>query len=120
MGEPVVTKVFDRDGKLERTEQTVWWSESDREAVFALLNYEADLCSGCHHPLSETTRIEHTSAYRPEQPIRCHYCTSKAAVSKAEQDNEDAAGLLYPIKLDAEVVELNKQPIPPLPPELGG
>lgn len=118
MGEPVITKhVYDHAGRLARTE-TVWWTVEDREAALALLDYEAGLCSGCHHPLEETTKAEHADAYRPGEPIRCHYCTTRVAIDR--NADEKSAGLLIPIKLNPEVVELNKQPVPPLPPELGG
>lgn len=120
MGEPVVTTYqYDHAGRIVRTE-TSGWTGPDREAVLALLNYEAGLCPGCNHPLAETTRVEHTAAYRPEPPIRCHFCTTQAAMAKTQSEDEKSPGLLYSISLDAAVVELNSQPIPPLPPELAG
>lgn len=120
MGEPVITKhVYDHAGRLARTE-TIWWTPEDREAALALLDYEARLCSGCNHPLEETTKAEHADAYRPGEPIRCHYCTARAVLNRSLEKEENTVGLLIPIKLNPEVVELNKQPVPPLPPELGG
>jgi hypothetical protein len=118
MGEPVVTTYsYDHAGRVVRSE-TVQWTAEDRAAALALRNYEAGLCPGCNHPLEETTKPEHQYAYRPDgEPIRCHYCTAQALVSGSD---DDKAGLLYPMTLDAEVVELNKQPVPPLPPEFGG
>ena len=119
MGEPVVTTYHYNNGRLVRTE-IVQWTDEDRDAALALRNYEAGLCPGCNHPLEETTKPEHQDAYRPDEPIRCHYCVTQAIVAGADAEAKASAGLLYPIKLDADVVELNKQPVPPLPPELGG
>ena len=115
----VVTHEYDAAGRLVRSTEVPEWTAEDRELAFALMEYEAGLCPGCQHPLDETSRPEHQDAYRPEQPIRCHYCTTQALISEtAEKQHEHTAGLLFPIILNADVVELNKQPVPPLPPEL--
>ena len=106
------------NGELVRSEETPEWTVEDRELAFALMEYEAGLCPGCNQPLDETSQADHQDAYRPEEPIRCHYCTAQALVNESAQDQERAAGLMYPLKLDLDVVELNRQPVPPLPPEL--
>ena len=95
------------------------WLPEDTELALALEDYEAGLCPGCGLPQSETTKPEHKDAYRPEEPIRCHYCTAQSLVADtAEKQHERVAGLYFPLVLDAEVVELNKQPVPPPPKEL--
>lgn len=97
------------------------WLPEDTELALALEEYEAGLCPGCQQPLEETSKPEHSDAYRPEEPIRCHYCTAQALVSEmAEKQHERTAGLLFPLTLNPDVVELNLLPVPPLPPELGG
>ena len=116
----VVTHEYDAAGRLVRSTETPEWTAEDRELAFALMEYEAGLCPGCQHPLDETSKPEHEGAYRPDgPPIRCHYCTAEAVVSEnIEKQRERTAGLLFSFVLDADVVELNQQPVPPLPPEL--
>jgi hypothetical protein len=98
--------------------RAVDWTAEDAELALALEDYEAGLCPGCQQPLDETSKPEHKDAYRPAPPIRCHYCTAQALISEtAEKQHERFAGLLFPIVLDADVVELNRQPVPPPPSE---
>lgn len=104
---------------LGRVRSGTDWLPEDTELAMALEDYEAGLCPGCQQSLEETSKPEHQDAYRPEQPIRCHYCTARALVDEtAEKQHERTAGLLFPITLNADVVELNQRPVPPLPPEL--
>lgn len=101
--------------------ETPEWTDQDRELALALDEYEAGLCPGCQQPLDETSDPEHSDAYRPQEPIRCHYCKMQALVSEtASKQHENTAGLYFPLRLDPDVVELNRQPVPPLPPELQG
>ena len=102
-----------------RTVDTAGWTPADTAHAVALEDYEAGLCPGGDHVLSETSKPEHEDAYRPNPAIRCHYCRSQAAISKAVGDDDDTAGLYYSFSLNPEVVELNLQPVPPVPPELG-
>lgn len=103
---------------LERTVETTQWRERDSVYAMALEDYEAGLCPGGNHPLAETTRPEHQDAYLPAERIRCHYCTAQAMVAEVMEKEDHPAGLMVPLVLDAEVVALNRQPVPPLPPEL--
>jgi hypothetical protein len=105
----------------ERTVTTDQWTGRDTVYAMALEDYEAGLCPGGNHPLAETTLPEHADAYRPGERIRCHYCKAQALIAEvAEKNQENMAGVLIPIVLDADVVALNRLPVPPLPPELRG
>lgn len=115
----VTTHEYSQAGRLVRSVTAPEWTDADRQAALDLEAYEASLCPGCQHPLEETTKAEHSDAYRPEPPTRCHYCTAQAVTSEAvNKQHENSAGLLYSFALDPAVVELNLQPVPPLPPEL--
>ncbi len=104
----------------KRTVNTAEWTDDDTALAMVLEDYEAGLCPGGNHPLAETSAPEHADAYRPAPPIRCHYCTAQASMAEVAQKQERTAGLLFPLILDPDVVELNRQPVPPLPPELAG
>jgi hypothetical protein len=102
----------------QRTVGSTDWTDQDTSYAMALEDYEAGLCPGCNHPLAETSRPDHADAYRPEKPIRCHYCTAQALVAEVAEKDDNTAGLMFPLTLDPDVVELNRKPVPPLPPEL--
>jgi hypothetical protein len=102
----------------ERTVDASGWTRVDTTYALALEDYEAGLCPGGDHVLAETSKPEHEDAWRPNPPTRCHYCTARAVVAKADKAQENTAGLYYSFGLNQEVVELNLQPVPPLPPEL--
>jgi hypothetical protein len=102
----------------ERTVNTAEWTFQDTRLALALEDYEAGLCPGGDHVLAETSKDEHADAYRPGPRVRCHKCKARALLDEVLGKEEDAAGVLAPIVLDLDVVELNKKPVPPLPPEL--
>jgi DNA-directed RNA polymerase subunit RPC12/RpoP len=119
LGQRKAVTVYDYDGAGRVVRATANdWTTADTDLAWALDQYEAGLCPGCQRALDETSKAEHVDAYRPEPPIRCHYCTSKALTNEVAEKQENPAGLLYSFKLDPDVVELNRQPVPPLPPEL--
>ena len=102
-----------------RTVEIPQWTDADTSYAMALEDYEAGLCPGGNHPLSETTKAEHANAYVGGEVIECYHCTGQGRVSAAaEKDENRPAGLLVHIVLDPEVVALNRLPVPPLPPEL--
>jgi hypothetical protein len=114
----VTTYEYDAAGRIVRA-TTIDWTQADTDLAWALDQYEAGLCPGGEHVLAETSKPEHQDAYRLNgPPIRCHYCTAKALAGEVAEKQENPAGLLFGFKLDADVVELNRQPVPPLPPEL--
>jgi hypothetical protein len=49
------------------------WTEQDTLLAAALVEYEAGLCSGCGHPLDESTPEKHR--YESPPPRRCQACT---------------------------------------------
>jgi hypothetical protein len=102
----------------ERTVHTTEWTPRDVELLLALEDYEAGYCPGGPHPLAETALPEHDDAYRPGEPIICHYCKTQAALAEAAEKDENSAGKLVPIVLNRDVVAQNLLPKPPLPPEL--
>ena len=98
------------------------WTQADTELMLALEDYEAGLCPGGPHPLAETSKVEHDGAYVPDPPTQCHLCDAQAlnaevVAKNAERTGERTAGLLFSFSLDSERVALNKEPVPPLPPE---
>ena len=104
----------------ERTVHTTEWTARDVEYMAALKVYEAGFCPGGPHVLAETSKPEHEDAYRPDtgRKLRCHYCKAQHMLSEVLAKDEDSAGVFIPLTLDADVVALNKLPVPPLPPEL--
>lgn len=56
------------------TEVEPEWDEQSRAEAIQLIDLEADTCSGCGHPLSETTRPDAAGEYVAGLPARCHAC----------------------------------------------
>ena len=102
----------------QRTVNTAEWTEDDTLLALALEDYEAGLCPGGRHQLSETSKDEHADAYRPGKQVVCHYCVASSMLSEVLAKDENSAGKLIPLVLDADVVARNLLPVPPLPPEL--
>lgn len=102
--EPCQTTTYEYDlaGRLIRSVTTVEaeWDDEQRELVFALQAYEADLCPGCRQPLNETTRTENEGRYIPGPAIRCHRCTAADQASKTYENSPAPHALLIPIKLN--------------------
>lgn len=65
------------------------WPDDDRGWALALLALDADTCSGCGHPLSESMDAANQFAYRAE-PVRCFAC---AAADTAADKQENKSGL---------------------------
>ena len=119
----IVTYEYDSpSGRLLAAVETPEWTEEDRELAFALEEHEAGLCPGGDHVLAETSKPEYQDAFLPDKDseVRCHECTGQALVAEILDKRERSAGLMMRLKVDPDVVERNKQPVPPLPPELGG
>lgn len=80
-------------GRIPKRHEALWLDE-DRQWAIALLAYEADLCSGCGHPRSESTEAHNEFAYRGSA-IRCHACATVARSSERfTVPGADARGLL--------------------------
>lgn len=116
----ITTYEYRPDGKIARAIQSPEWTDQDREFAYALEDYEAGYCPGGPHPLAEMSKAEYEEAWVPdtENEARCHLCAAKALVTKLLEQRERSAGVSIPLKLDLDIVERNKQPVPPLPPEL--
>jgi len=76
------------------------WTDEDRGWAIALLEYEADICSGCGQPHGESTLIENEFHYKPTVLV-CHACRTVAR--QAEDLSESKAntkGLMIGVKLE--------------------
>lgn len=100
----------------ERTVSTREYTPQDLPYVFALEMFEAGLCPEGHE-LAETSKPEHEGAYRPDKDreVTCHKCKGAALLGKAQSEDQDSVGVYTPLKLDLDVVALNKQPVPAFP-----
>ena len=78
------------------TETEPEWTEEDRGWAIALLAVEADACSGCGQPLSESTAPDAEGRYEAPEPTRCHACTP---LHKRQQAYADApSGLMFEVE----------------------
>lgn len=59
------------------------WTHHDRVLALALAAYEADLCSGCGQPMTESMDPDNERGYVAPPPHRCHACT--AVAERAEE-----------------------------------
>jgi hypothetical protein len=96
--EPKTHVLRDGDGR-ELLAREPEWTDEDRALAIALGLYEADLCPGCRHPLSETTKPENEGLYRPLAPIRCHRCTASSMGADRYADSPHASALLLSVEL---------------------
>ena len=56
---------------------TAKWTEQDSLLAVALTVFEAQLCSGCGHPIAETMGEENDGMWESEE-FRCHACNANA------------------------------------------
>lgn len=66
------------------------WTAEDRAWAIALLEHEADACSGCGQPRSESMDPENEFRYEPTV-LRCHAC--KTVAREADSLSESKANL---------------------------
>jgi len=68
---------YDQVGRLTHstTEWEPLWTDDDFAWALGKIAEDADRCTGCGQPLSETTRPDAEGAYEALLPIRCHACT---------------------------------------------
>jgi hypothetical protein len=100
LGRPqITTYTHDPAGKVVRAE-TVLWTQDDRDAVYGLMAYEADLCPGCNQPLTETTSPENEERYVARPPLLCHRCVATESAAKKWENHAHPGALLIPIELE--------------------
>lgn len=97
----VTVHEYDSSGRLARSTTTVEaeWDDEQRELVFALQAYEADLCPGCQQPLEQTTRSDNEGQYVAGPAIRCHRCTAADQAFKTYENSPAAQALFIPLTL---------------------
>ncbi len=75
----------------------VLWTDEDRAFALALLAVEAELCSGCGLPRSQTTDPAMQDEYTADA-IRCHCCAAVALAAEPFVKPKDQAGLLFAVR----------------------
>jgi hypothetical protein len=100
LGRKRVTTYY-HDGALRqvRAEADAEWTDEDRDLALALAAYEADLCPGCHQPLSETTNPENEDRYKTGRALLCHRCVATEIAGKAYEGHDHPGALLIPVEL---------------------
>lgn len=78
------------------------WRDQDGLLAAALIQYEADLCPGCGHPLSESTDRENdpdnrhgSHRYDALDPVRCFACTVVEAKASAYAESRQPRALRF-------------------------
>ncbi len=87
-----------------RAEADAEWTDEDRDLALALADYEADLCPGCRHPLSETTKPENEDRYKAGRALLCHRCVATEIAGKRYERHPHAGALLIPVELENEPI----------------
>lgn len=54
------------------------WDDTDRGIIYALLDYQSDLCPGCGQPMTDTLHKEG----EPDPPFTASYAVCTACVAK--------------------------------------
>jgi hypothetical protein len=75
---------------------TASWTEQDGLLAQALTLYEASLCSGCGHPVSETMGEENDGAWESEE-FRCFACDAnvKLAAELSKSGSSDLEAMRF-------------------------
>ncbi len=61
------------------------WDEDERGWMLALARLRKGECSGCGHPLAESTDPANEGRYKVDPPVRCHACNAlQIAFDKAK------------------------------------
>jgi hypothetical protein len=74
------------------------WDDQSRAEAIILLDIEADTCSGCGQPLSETTQPEAFGGYKVDGAIRCNGCDALRLGQKEHADVPHFHALRFPLR----------------------
>lgn len=66
------------------------WTEQDFAEALALLKLEAETCSGCGEPRSESMHPDAEGGYKVDDPTRCHACTELERARAVERPHPQA------------------------------
>lgn len=101
--EPVrtTTYAYDDSGQVVRavTVTEPEWDDIGREAVYALMRLEADLCPGCRQPLSVTAAPENEFRFREGASVRCHRCVATEVAQASYEHDPHPGALLVAVEL---------------------
>ena len=91
--EQVTIHEYNASGRLVRSTTTAEWTEEDREAAFALLSYEAQLCPQGHY-IPESSAADAEEDYEVEVVGICHECVAEQQHAKRWEDHKHPDALL--------------------------
>lgn len=104
--EPVRTTTFRYDDVGDLVEAVTVtepeWDDVGREAVYALMRLDADLCPGCRQPLAVTAAAENEFRWQEGASVRCHRCVAAEVVQKTYEGDPHPGALLVAIELKPE------------------
>lgn len=80
------------------TEVEPEWDDTTRAEALALIDIEADTCSGCGQPLSETLLLEAYQGYQSGPPAVCQGCKALHSRQKDYAEDNDLAALRFTVK----------------------
>jgi len=98
LGRKQVTTHEYLNGQPVRSTTEPLWLETDRSAAMALELYEADLCTGCGQPMSESTLLENEEQYQISYEY-CHGCVELDTYQDVLQKKAHAPALLTSVHL---------------------
>lgn len=106
--EPATVTEYEHDeqGRVVRSTSRTEpeWDRTQHALVAALADLEADTCSGCGNPLSESMspgadpeNRDGTHFYEAGPPHRCHGCTARENRAKDYRDAPAHGALRFPV-----------------------
>lgn len=105
--EPTRSTRLERDdtGRVVRLVESVdpEWSQEWVDLALAFATWEADLCTGCRQPMTETTDPENEFLYVALPAVRCHRCTASGIASDSVRDDRQSHALHIPVELRSAV-----------------
>jgi len=95
---------YDPDGRLIAavTVTEPEWDDVGRDAVFALMRLEADLCPGCSQPLAVTAAKENEFRWQEGATVKCHRCAAAETVQKSYEDSPHPGAVFVAMELKPE------------------
>lgn len=91
--------IYDDHDRLVESVTTVdpEWDETERSWAMLLIDIEADICSGCGQPLSETMTLEAYEGYESGPPAVCQGCKALHRRQREYDEDKDVRALRFSV-----------------------